>query len=138
MLRDMKRALTGHRAETDRSAQDPALRGRTYAISFNDVWEAALALAGGGLRGWKILIADDVHGLILAEARTPVLRSRVDVRVEISLDDDAQTRVDLVSQSRKDRKDFGGNARRVKRFIRTLDESLHASPRQILDPPAAP
>ena len=44
------RGLTQNRAETSPTAEDRRLRGRTYAIPFETVWSAALALAGPGPR----------------------------------------------------------------------------------------
>jgi hypothetical protein len=117
-------ALTRNRAATGHDHWDPRLRGRTYHIPFDRVWQAALALAGGELRRWKIVQADDYEGIIEAEAKTLLMRYVDDVRIHIYLDDDAQTRVDLVSQSRKGRADFGTNARRVARFFRALDRRV--------------
>lgn len=127
------KALKENRAETDPSSEDPRLRGRTYAIAFDRVWNAALALAGGGMRGWSVVDADDEEGVILAESRTLVLRFVDDVRVDVTLDDNGQTRVDVASASRKGKADLGTNARRVGRFLKALDRRLDASPPQILD-----
>jgi hypothetical protein len=117
-------ALTRHRAATGDDHWDPRLRGRTYSVPFEQVWQAALALANGGLRRWKVVQSDDYEGTIDVEARTLFMRYVDDVRIHIYLDDDAQTRVDLVSQSRKGRADFGTNARRLARFQRALDRKL--------------
>lgn len=117
-------ALTRNRAATGHDHWDPRLRGRTYPIPFERVWQAALALAGGELRRWRIVQADDYEGVIDAEARTFLMRYVDDVRIHIYLDEDAQTRVDLVSQSRRGRGDLGTNARRAARFLRALDRKL--------------
>lgn len=68
--------------------------------------------------------ADDVTGVIRAEARTPVFRFVDDVEIRIGLDADAQTRVDLTSASRVGRWDLGTNARRIRGFLRGLDRRL--------------
>ena len=117
-------ALTRNRAATGHDHWDPRLRGRTYHIPFEQVWQAALALAGGELRRWRIVHADDTDGIIDAEAKSLLVRYVDDVRIHIYLDEDAQTRVDLVSQSRKGRADFGTNARRAAGFLRALDRKL--------------
>jgi hypothetical protein len=122
------RALTANVAETSTDAEDPRLRGRTYAIPFEDVWRAALSLADGGLRGWRVTSADDREGVIVAEAKTLMLRLVDDVRIRIGLDPDAQTRVDALSVSRVGRVDFGTNARRIARFCRRLDRQLGRLP----------
>jgi hypothetical protein len=110
--------------ETQPQHPDERLRGRTYAIPFEDVWRAALYLAGGGLRGWRLIAADDEEGIILAEASTLALRFVDDVSIRVRLDEDAQTRVDVRSASRVGRNDFGTNARRVARFLDALDQRV--------------
>ena len=123
-LRRLGRGITRNHAETSFNDGDPRLRGRTYAIPFEQVWQASLALAGGGLRGWRILESDDYDGLIHAEARTLVLRFVDDVLITIRLDEDAQTRVDVQSRSRKGGADLGTNARRIGKFFKALDHKL--------------
>ncbi len=125
-------ALKENRARTDPAHPDPSLRGRTYAIPFARVWEEALALASGGLRGWTLQEADEDLGIMRAEAATLVFRFVDDVMVRISLDADAQTRVDMTSASRVGRGDLGANARRIRRFFRVLDRRLGAGPDKIL------
>ena len=112
------------RAATAAAAPDPHLRGRTYAVPFERVWQAALALAGGRLRGWRVVDADDQEGVIRAEARRRFGRACDDVIVNIGLDADAQTRVDAVSSAREGWTDLGANARRLRRFFRALDRAV--------------
>jgi hypothetical protein len=133
-LKGIVRGLTTNVAETDPSAEDARLRGRTYAIPFDDVWNAALSLSDGGLRGCTLVSADDQTGTIHAESTTILFRFVDDVRIRIKLDDNAQTRVDVRSASRKGRGDLGVNTRRIGRFFRRLDKLLGAKPDQILDP----
>jgi hypothetical protein len=110
-------------AETSPGADDARLRGGTYTIPFEDVWQAALALASGGLARWELASADDESGTIHAEART--LFGRVsDVTIRIGLDADAQTRVDAQGMTRGARRDLGANARHIARFFRALDKRL--------------
>jgi hypothetical protein len=98
------------------------------------VWTAAVELASGGLRGWSLVSADEDRGLLSAESRTLVLRFVDDVQVSVTLDENAQTRVDVASSSRKGRGDLGQNARRIRAFFRTLDRRVGAGPGTILDP----
>jgi hypothetical protein len=133
--RRLVRALSRNVAETAPDADDPRLRTRTYAIPFDDVWRAALAMADGGLRGWRVIAADDQDGSIVAEAVTPVFRFVDDVRIRIVLDDNAQTCVDLHSASRVGRADLGANARRIARFLGRLDARLQALPPRPLPGP---
>jgi hypothetical protein len=116
--------LTQTQARTTPSSEDARLRGRTYAVPFERVWQAAMKLAGGGLRGWKMTHADDHDGVIHAESRPLVFGSRSDVVITITLDADAQTRVDMTSAFRKGIGDLGSNSRRIGRFFRALDRAL--------------
>lgn len=127
------RGLTRNSAQTDPRSQDGKLVGRTYTIPFDDVWTAAFALADGGIRGWRIADDDDHAGTIHAESTTLVLRFVDDVHVHIGLDENAQTRVDVQSASRKGSGDLGRNRRTIAGFLRRLDKRLGARPKQILD-----
>lgn len=122
------RAFTRNRAFTDPEADDPRLRGRSYGVPFARVWNAALEVARR-TRGWTIVSSDPRAGEIVAEAQTPVWKFTDDVWVRLSLDEDGQTRVDMASASRKGGGDLGTNARRIARFLRTLDARLSGSNR---------
>jgi uncharacterized protein (DUF1499 family) len=111
------------RAATSPDARDPRLRGRTYAIPFVEVWDAAQDVARSR-RGWTVTSADARAGEITAEARTLLWRLTDDVRVLLTLDADGMTRVDVESASRVGRGDLGANARRIARFLHALDRRL--------------
>lgn len=132
-MKRLVRALTENTAETDPAADDPRLRGRTYAIPFERVWQAALALADGGLTRWRLVSADDEEGTIHAESKTLVFRFVDDVHVEVGLDENGQTRVDVRSASRVGKADLGRNPRTIGAFLAKLDRRLDAAPHQILD-----
>jgi len=132
-LKELLRGLTEHRAETDPTSIDHRLSGRTYAIPFENVWQAATSLASGGLRGWSLWVADDQEGVIEASVSPFLFLAAEDVRIKIGLDENAQTRVDLTSASRGTRGDLGRNRRTIGRFIGRLDGLLDATPTQILD-----
>ena len=109
--------------ETTPQSSDRRLRGRTYAVPFEDVWQAALQLTGGGLFRWTRHDADDSEGVILASAKS--LAGAVhDIMVRVTLDENAQTRVDASAQARKPLTDFGRSRRRLGRFFRALDRTL--------------
>lgn len=118
------RGLTRNVAFSAPSAEDPRLRGRTYAIPFEDVWQASLALVDGGLKRWALLEADDREGIIRGVARGRIDRFTSAVTVRITLDFNAQTRVDALSASRTGRYDLGNNARKLRKFFRALDTAL--------------
>ncbi|MFP3947508.1 MAG: DUF1499 domain-containing protein [Longimicrobiales bacterium] len=119
--------LTGNEVETGPEHDDPALRGRTYGIPFDMVWRAALRVAEGRRR-WTITRRDDLEGRIVIEATTLVFKFVDDMEVNISLDENAQTRVDARSSSRKGKADLGTNARRLRRFFRDLDREVARVP----------
>jgi len=119
--------LTENEAETDPGHEDPALRGRTYGIPFDTVWRAALRVAEGR-RGWEVTRRDDLEGRVEIEATTLVFNFVDDMEVEIVLDENAQTRVDARSSSRKGKADLGTNARRLRKFFRDLDREVARAP----------
>ena len=120
-------------AHSSADSGDPGLRGRTYAIPFGTVWDAALRLAAGGLRGWTTTESDETAGIVEARARGLVLRFPATVVITVSLDDNAQTRVDLTAEGRHGGGDLGINARRIRRFCFALDRALEAEPHQVLN-----
>ncbi len=120
--RRLFRALTCNRAGTADEPADSRLRARTYAVPFERVWQASLSLATSR-RGWQVLAADDVQGRIRVEART-LLHFVHDVLIDVTLDENGQTRLDMTSSSRTGKADFGKNARRIGRFLRRVDREL--------------
>ncbi|NNF29257.1 MAG: DUF1499 domain-containing protein [Gemmatimonadetes bacterium] len=125
-------ALTKGAVTTAPSSDDPDLCGRTYTIPFGDVWDAVVRLTAGGLRGWKMIRWDDDTGLVEAEVHGRMLNLTSDISVSVTLDVNAQTRVDLAARKRGRWGDLGANRRRVRRFVRELDRQLNASEDQIL------
>lgn len=122
-------ALTRNVAFTAPGAEDARLRGRTYPIPFEDVWQACLRLIGGGLKRWEVLESDDQEGIIRGRVYGRLERSTSTFTVRVILDANAQTRVDGLSASRVGRADFGVNARRLHRFFRALDKALSSRER---------
>lgn len=117
-----------NRADTHPDHPDPRLRGRTLAVPFDRVWKETLLLAAKK-QGWTVLDADDLQGVIRAEARTLIFRFTDDVEIRIGLDQDGQTRVDMTSSSRVGKSDLGTNTRRIANFLRALDQRLVRHPR---------
>lgn len=105
--------------------EDERLRGRTYPVPFEDVWQAALALASGSLRGWSLISADDTDGVIDAVANRRFPRATDRVVIRISLDDDAQTRVDAEAGAWQDSSlSPRRTAGHLFRFFRALDGAV--------------
>ncbi|MGD2047040.1 MAG: DUF1499 domain-containing protein [Gemmatimonadota bacterium] len=132
------RGLTENRAQTDPDSEDERLVGRTYAIPFEDVWQSAKALASGGLKGWTLWVADDQEGIMEASTSSFLFFKAADVRIRIGLDENAQTRVDLMTTSRTQRGDLGRSRRTTGLFLTRLDAALQAGPAQILDASGSP
>ena len=126
-------AFTRNWAETDPWSDDPRLLGRTYAIPFDRVWHACLKLVTT-LNRWELLQTDDIEGLIQVRCTTAVFRFKDDIEIRVLLDENALTRVDLQSQSIKNRYDLGVNTRRIGRFLVRLDKLLGAGKGTIIDP----
>lgn len=125
-MRGLWRALTSNGAATSPDAADPRLRGRTYAVPFDEVWRAALRLAGGGVPGWRVAEADDVEGVIRAVLRGGLRREERTAVIRIGFDGNAQTRVAIaVPEIRGAGPDFGAAARHIARFTAALDRELH-------------
>ncbi len=125
-------ALTTNHVVTDSDSMDPRLVGRTYAIPFGAVWDNAVRLAAGGLRGWKMIRWDDQEGVLEAEVEGVVFSLLATVTLRIGLDENGQTRVDMEARTVSSRGDLGANARRTERFFLTLDKALGADASTIL------
>ena len=131
MIRELvqaaRRGLTRNVAFTTAHSPDHRLRGRTYIVPFDAVWQASLGLVDGGIRRWELQESDDHEGIIRGTAHGLVDRFTSAVTIRITLDIDAQTRVDGLSAFRVGRADLGMNARRLNRFFRQLDRELAAA-----------
>jgi hypothetical protein len=132
----VRRALGDGAAETRPDANDPRFRGRTYAIPFESVWQAALSIVRQDLRGCSVRLTNDRDGIIIAQAVSRLPRRIDDFTISIVLDRDAQTRVDMRSVTRDGGRDLGANARRIGKFFDLLDERMAELPRN--RPPAHP
>jgi hypothetical protein len=137
-LKGILRGLTETQVATDPASTDRRLKGRTYTIPYEAVWSAATRLVRGELGGWTLQAADDQEGVIVGSAKPLLWGGPCDVRVEIGLDENAQTRVDAWSSTPGKRGDLGRNRRILGRFFRALDRALTVQPGQILDPTRAP
>ncbi len=115
----------------------PIVRQRTYAIPFDDVWNAAVALVDGGMPRWSLEDSSDQAGFITGTSTTFALHHEDDIYVEIGLDTDAQTTVSLRILSRKKNRELSRNRRAITRFLKRLDQAVGAGPSTILTSPHA-
>jgi hypothetical protein len=103
------------------SAEDARLRARVQAIPFEDVWQGALRVVRERLRGWTLDSADDQEGRIVAHVHGWFKQLNGIVEIVITLDDDAQTRIEAQAVTPDTKRDWGVNARRLRAFTRALD-----------------
>ncbi len=116
--------LTTNHAQTSPSHSDPTLRTRDIPRAYDAVFDAALDVART-LPRWKIVGEARAEGLIQAERHTRLFKFVDDVRIQITQTDDWKVTLNLSSQSRVGKGDFGQNARNIREFLR---EFLAASP----------
>ena len=133
-MKAIVRGLTERAARTAPDADDRRLLGRTYTIPFEEVWQASIRVIRRRLRGWTVVIDDDRRGRIDALHRTLFRGVETEVVIDIGLDENGQTRVDLAAASRGERGDWGRCRRLIGRFLKGLDRELEVSPGQVLQP----
>lgn len=108
--------------------------GRTYAIPFDQVWLAALFVVREEMRCWSVASADDEEGSIGIVRRRG--RRRRPAEIQVRLDDDGQTRVDLVGVAEESTGPAAWlRIREIRRFLSRLDRATDAVPGLVLDPP---
>lgn len=129
----MSKEVTSHADRPGAVAVDAALMGRTYAIPFDNVWQALVTLVSGRLRGWTIVFEDAHVGVIEAEVRNLVRPVPGKAVISMALDANAQTRVDIVVEASDETGDRKTNAHRLWRLVNALDRMLRVRPEQILD-----
>lgn len=123
-----------YRVHTAPDASDPRMRGRRYAIPFDQVWRAAFRLLSGGMPHWTLTWEDDEGGVLEAKVPPRTLRPAGLVRVRVFLDADAQTCVAMFAGPADGGRDLGASRRRVLRFFEALDRDLSPAPGQQLTP----
>lgn len=122
--------------KADRTGAGPVaaeLKGRTYAIPFDTIWQALITLASGRLRGWTIVFEDAHVGVIEAEMRNLMRPVPGKAVISMALDANAQTCVDLVVEATDETGDTETNRRRLWRLVNALDHMLRVQPQQILN-----
>jgi len=111
--------LTTNHAETSPVHDDPTLRTRYLSGDYDAVFSAASKVADT-LPRWKIVGDERAPGSILAERQTRLFKFVDDVRIEITQTDDGKVAVNLSSQSRVGKGDFGQNARNIREFLQAF------------------
>jgi len=128
----MLRGLSSNDAQTHPDHPDARLRGRSYAIAFERVWSSALIVAEEDVQGWSVQRWDDRSGTITVEGHSR-FPTRVDeIQIRVTLDPNAQTRLDVRSIALKGTFDLGRSTRRIGEFLRMLDRKLGPSEEEIL------
>lgn len=120
----LHRWLTENVADT-RETRGPS--GRTYTASFARVWDA-ITEDIRTRRRWELVHADEELGIVTARCRT-FLGFVDDVTIWVTLDENALTRVEARSRSRRGKGDLGKNRRRLRALFDRLDDALGPSAR---------
>ena len=123
---------------TDPWSEDPRLWGRTYAIPFGKVWEAARTISDGGVRGWTLIRDDDREGVIQAVSLTWPRKQLDEVTITVRLDENAQTRVDMRCRRAQGTPERRRHRRMIDRFLDRLDQAVQATAAQKVDPTCPP
>lgn len=129
----MSKAVTNQAGRNTAGPVDAELRGRTYAIPFNTIWEALVTLVSGRLRGWTVVYEDAHAGVIEARVRNLVRPAPAKAMISIGLDANAQTCVDVIVTASGGTGHAETNPRRLRRLIDALDRMLRVRPGQLLD-----
>lgn len=119
-----------NRSATAPDAKDAGLRTRFYPLPLEKVEDAArqvaLQLSTYGQK-WRLPYtgrADDTPLQRSLDIEVPVLVFTDDLTVTIQSESPDQSRVDVTSQSRVGKGDFGENRRHILQFLAALDEEL--------------
>jgi uncharacterized protein (DUF1499 family) len=119
--RRIRTALQTNIAETSPTPEFPELRTRVYATTPSRVFDAISALVKSHPGKWELVSADQAAGRIHATTRVVGFTDDVFVSVQ---PEGASTRVDVRSQSRVGKGDFGENRRHIAWLLEGLDGSL--------------
>lgn len=120
----LHRLLTENVADT-RASRGPS--GRTYTAPFARVWDAIMKDIRTRRR-WELVHADEELGIVTARCRT-FLGFVDDLTIWVGLDENALTRVEARSRSRRGKGDLGKNRRRLRGFFDRLEDALGPSAR---------
>jgi uncharacterized protein (DUF1499 family) len=119
--RRIRTALRTNIAETSPNPEFPELRTRVYATTPSRVFDAVSDIVKSHAGKWELVSADPATGRI--HATTKVVGFTDDVFVSVQ-PEGAGTRVDMRSQSRVGKGDFGENRRHIAWLLESLDGSL--------------
>jgi uncharacterized protein (DUF1499 family) len=76
-------------------------------------------------RSWELIDKTDVGAVSKLKVEVPVIVFTDDLEVTVrSADNEHEVRVDVRSQSRVGKSDFGENARHVRKFLNALDSKM--------------
>ncbi|MEZ5841200.1 MAG: DUF1499 domain-containing protein [Hyphomicrobiales bacterium] len=122
-------AISDEQAATQQAGY-PDIATRRYEADTARLFAAARYVVGG--EDWQVIdeiapIDDRAPARIEAVARTMIFGFRDDIVIRI-LPDPAGSRLDIRSASRMGRHDLGTNARRIRAFLKAIDNALLNAP----------
>jgi uncharacterized protein (DUF1499 family) len=116
--------LTRNTARTSPDHELPELRTRVYALPPDRALDLTLRAVENA--GWRVVDAKPGSNEIHAVVATPWLRFRDDVNITLTEAPGGGTRVQVESQSRVGRADFGANIAHVMELYRRVDAIVRA------------
>jgi len=115
-------------AQTSPDGGKKALKTRTYQSEASTVRKASVEvirnLSSWG-SSWKVADVTDAGSEMRVKAEVPVVLFTDDLEVTIKDTRDGAVKVDVRSQSRVGKSDFGENARHVRKFLAALDARMN-------------
>lgn len=108
--------------KTGATKEYPDLQPQRFAQASESVFAAALAVAQSF--NWEIRLNAPGEGLLEAVDTTPMLKFKDDVTITVTTEG-AQSVVNVRSQSRVGKGDFGANAKRIRKFQAELAKRLN-------------
>ena len=112
--------------ETGRSPRYPDLQPLHSAASPERVF-SAVATVAGGQKKWTVVKVDTVGRVLVAEARSPLWGFVDDVTVRVEAEGKGAA-VHMRSRSRAGNFDRGSGARRIRSFLKKVEEALQSDP----------
>ncbi len=116
--------LTRNAARTSADHELPELRTRVYALPPDRAFDLTLRAVENA--GWRVVDGNPGHNEIHAVVTTPWLRFRDDVKIALTEASGGGTRVQVESQSRVGRADFGANIAHVVEIYGQVDALARA------------
>ncbi len=115
--------LTNNKAETRPNHPDRSLKTRTYPLSETRLFTALLDVIQA-LPRWTVVHQDATSGEIAAERQSKLFRFIDDIEIQLTTTGNGTKTLNLKSESRVGKGDFGQNARNIRKILSALDHEI--------------